>query len=257
MRLLLHETLATLPFALAFAEGWVYPPEGLTVERRPDLTAAAIGESDAALLPTPEAALLTASHPIVPSVACIFDHAGPVSLRTPVRPDEVARTPVRLVDVSSAGELLARGTLRSFYGIEPSGWEREEQVAAQAVVLEGIEALRPAEDGFAEDLSRAWFIMTALPFVSHVLVVPERDAAEIAERVVSVLTEARAATHERRRTWRPAFVAQAGVSRDHFDEVMSGERLVLEPDDRRALTALLSHGGRGTSFPTPSWRFGE
>ena len=256
MRLLLHDTLATLPFTLAFAEGWVVPADELVVELRPDLPATALRPGDAALLPTPEAALLVASHPIVPTVACLSDRAGAVSLRTPVRPDEVERTPVRLAGVSSAAELLARGTLRAFYGIEPVHWQRGESAEAQAVVLEGTEALRPAEGGFAEDLSRAWFILTALPFVSHVLVVPEEDAAVAAERVAAVLEEARAAAHERRRTWRQPWVEREGIPRERFDEVMNGQRHRLDPDDRRALTALLSHGGRGTPYPTsPAWRF--
>ena len=257
MRLLLHDTLATLPFTLAFAEGWIAPPAGLAVERRPELPALALGPGDAALLPTPEAALLAASHPIAPAVACVFDHAGPVSLRTPVRPDEVERTPVRLTGVSSAAELLARGTLRAFYGIEPAGWERGEGAAAQAVVLEGVAALRPAEGGFAEDLARAWFILTALPFVSHVLVVPEGNAGAAA-RAIDALEAARAAAHERRREWRQPYVQREGIPRERFDEVLGGQRHALEPADRRALTALLSHGARGTPYPTsPEWRFVE
>ena len=36
-------------------------------------------------------------------------------------------------------------------------------------VLEGADALRPIEGGFAEDLCRAWFILTALPVVTHIL----------------------------------------------------------------------------------------
>jgi len=258
MRLLLHDTLATLPFTLAFAEGWLAPPAGLSVERRRELPATALDPGDAALLPTPEAALLAESHPIVPAATCLFDHAGPVSLRTPVRPDEVERTPVRLAGVSSAAELLARSTLRAFYGIEPVAWERGDRPEAQAVVLEGVEALRPAEGGFAEDLARAWFILTALPFVSHLLVVPTDEAQAAAERVVAVLDAARAAAHERRREWRQPFVEREGIPRDRFDEVMTGQRHALEPDDRRALTALLSHGARGTPYPpAPAWRFVE
>jgi hypothetical protein len=260
MRLLLHDTLATLPFTLAFAEGWVAPPDGLSVELRPELPGGALGPDVAALLPTPEAALLVGSHAVVPTVACLTDSNGAVSLRTPVRPDEVERTPVRLAGVSSAAELLARGTLRAFYGIEPAHWDRGEGAEAQAVVLEGAEALRPAEAGFAEDLSRAWFILTGLPFVSHLLVVPDGDGAGTADvgPVVTLLGAARAAAHERRRTWRQPWVERQGIPRERFDEVLNGQRHALDPDDRRALTALLSHGGRGTPYPTsPAWRFAE
>lgn len=255
MRLLLHQTLATLPLTLAFAEGWVDTGAGPKVEPMPALPAAAVGTGDAALLPTPEAALLMDSHLIVPGTAVIADGAGPVSLRTPVRPDAVERTPVRLLDVSSAAEVLARATLRPFYGIEPTGWVRDDAAPAQAVVAEGVESLRPAEGGGAEDLCRAFFILTGLPVVSHVLAVPaaaEGDAGPLVE----LLGAAHAASQERRREWRQPFVEREGIPREAFDAVLGAQRFALEPDDRRAMTALLSHGGRGTPYPTaPAWRF--
>jgi hypothetical protein len=36
-RLLIHESIATLPWTVALAEGWVAPPAGWEIERRPDL----------------------------------------------------------------------------------------------------------------------------------------------------------------------------------------------------------------------------
>ena len=109
-------------------------------------------------------------------VAVIADGNGAIAMRTPVRPDEVEATPVRLLDTSGIAELLARATLRPFYGIEPTGWVRDgdspEAARAEVVIVEGAEALREPEAGFSEDLSRAWFILTAQPVVSHVLLVP-------------------------------------------------------------------------------------
>lgn len=266
MRLLLHDTLATMPWTVPVREGWLDAPEGVEVVLLPEVAAGAVGPGDAALLPSPEAARLEASHAVWPTVAAVFASDGPVSMRTPVRPDEVARTPVRLVGCSSAGELLARATLRTFYGIEPSAWTREEDAAAEVVVLEGADALRPVEGGFAEDLCRAFFIMTGLPAVTHLLALPDppEDAPSVAPvdgaRIAAALDwleRSRALSHERRKEWRGALVAD-GVASDKLGALFAGMRTALEPDDRKALTALLSHGGRGTPYPTaPRFRIVE
>ncbi len=266
MRLLLHDTLATMPWTVPAREGWLDAPDGVEVVLLPDLNAGAVGPGDAALLPSPEAALLEASHAIWPTVAAVFSSDGPVSLRTPVRPDEVTRTPVRLAGCSSVGELLARATLRTFYGIEPTAWTSAEDAVAEVVVLEGADALRPPEGGFAEDLSRAFFIMTGLPAITHLLALPDPpEDAPAAEPVdgarlaaaLDWLERARALSHERRKEWRGALVDD-GVASDRLGAMFAGMRTALEPDDRKALTALLSHGGRGTPYPTsPKFRIVE
>ncbi|MFM9107958.1 MAG: hypothetical protein ACKOWF_14815 [Chloroflexota bacterium] len=256
MRLLMHDTIATLPWTVPLAEGWMAPPEGIAAERRPTLAAAEVEPGDSALLPAPEAARLIASHVIVPTAAAVFANDGPVALRTPVRPDEVHRTPVRLIDCSSAGELLARGLLRNFYGIETAGFTRDERAAAEAVVVEGAEALRPVEAGFSEDLARAWQIFTDLPFVSHVLVMPAGTELAAAAPLTGWLNDLAAAAETRRREWRQPFCDRETIPRDRLDAMLGGMRHALAPDDGKALTALLSHGGKGTEYPIrPAWRF--
>jgi hypothetical protein len=256
MRLILHETLATLPWTVPLAEGWIAPPEGWNVERRATLAAADLRPDDFALLPSPEAARLIGSHVIVPTAAAVFDNEGPVALRTPVRPDEIARTPVRLIDCSSAGELLARGLLRNFYGIDAAGFTRDEEAAAEVVVVEGAEALRPVEAGFSEDLARAWKIFTDLPFVSHVLVAPGGTEIAGVAPLVSFLHDLAAAAERRRREWRQPYCDREAVPRDRLDSLLGTMRRSLAPDDGKALTALLSHGGKGTDYPIkPAWRF--
>src|SRR3712207_7483724 len=58
----------------------------------------------------------------------------------------------------SLAELLARATLKPYYGIEPASWVRDgdssDAVRAEVVVVEGAEALREPEAGYSEDLSR-------------------------------------------------------------------------------------------------------
>ena len=255
-RLLIHETIATLPWTVPLAEGWIALPEGLEVERRAILTSGEVGPNDAALLPAPEAARLIGTHVIVPSAAAVFENEGPVALRTPVRPDEVARTTVRLIDCSSAGEILARGLLHSFYGIEASGFTRDADPDAQVIVVEGAEALRPIEAGFSEDLTRAWHIFTNLPFVSHVLVAPNASALADLAPVVALLGACQHMGEERRREWRQPFCERESISRDRLDALLGSMRHSLAPEDGKALTALLSHGGKGTEYPfKPAWKF--
>ncbi|MCC6315702.1 MAG: hypothetical protein IT337_17020, partial [Thermomicrobiales bacterium] len=165
MRLLLDDTLATLPYMLPLVEGWIAPGD-LRPERRTALRAADLEPGDAALLPLPEAALLPELFGIVPGIAAIADGVGAYALRTPVRPDEIEGATVRLLDVSPVGVVLARATVGPYFGIAPIVWTPEADPAAQAVVVEGLAALRPVEGGFSEDLARAWFILTGLPVVS-------------------------------------------------------------------------------------------
>ena len=106
-------------------------------------------------------------------VAVIADGNGAIAMRTPVRPDEVERHQCGF-SIRVASPSSWRATLRPFYGIEPTSWVRDGDSGGgrEVVIVEGAEALREPEAGFSEDLSRAWFILTAQPVVSHVLLVP-------------------------------------------------------------------------------------
>lgn len=257
MRLLLDDTLATLPYMLPLVEGWIAAGD-LRPERRTALRAADLEPGDAALLPLPEAALLPEPFGIVPGIAAIADGVGAYALRTPVRPDEIEGATVRLLDVSPVGVVLARATVGPYFGIAPIVWTTEADPAAQAVVVEGLAALRPVEGGFSEDLARAWFILTGLPVVSHVLAAPVDLEATARERLVATLTAAREMAQARRQEWRAELAADDTALRDGIESVYRAERYTLEPEDRRAMVALLSHGARGTIYPTmPVYRWLE
>ena len=258
MRLLIHDTLATAPFAYPLTAGWALPAEGVIAEVRVELRGGDLAPDDAALLPASEVALCQETHQVVPDAAVIADGAGAVAMRTPVRPDEVERSPVRLLDTSGTAELLARATLRPFYGIEPTAWVTSEDdrppaaAEAQVVVVEGVEALRPPEAGFAEDLSRAWFILTGTPAVTHVLLAPLTADRAALQPVLATLATLRQAAAERRREWRQDLATRHDLPRDRLNAVFAAQRLTLEPDDRRALLLLLQRGGRGSAFPPPT-----
>jgi predicted solute-binding protein len=252
MRLLLHDTLVTAPLVAPLAAGWVEPAADVAVEVASDVTAKDVGATDFALLPSAEISHLQASHQVVPDVAVIAEGIGSVSLRTPVRPDEIEQSPVKLIGTTGVGELVARATLHAYFGIQPTAWlegHDEASAAAAVVVLEGAEALRPIEGGFDEDLCRAWFILTGLPVVSHLLVAPLAVTRADLQPVLETLRVAAAVAHERRREWREDLIERFELDRDRVLAVLAGQRYELLPADRQALAALLQRGGRGRSYP--------
>ena len=255
MRLLIDDAFATKIYTVALASGWLSAPDGVDVSLAQRLSGDDVATDDAALIPSSELRKLHATHDAIPAVAVIADGVGAVAMRTPTRPDEIEATPVRLLDASGGAEMLARATLQPFYGITPTDWIRDDTTPgaalAEVVIVEGAEALREPEGGFSEDLSRAWFILTALPVVSHVLDVPRDLPDQESRQIGQFLAAARALGTERRRDWRPQLAAREGIGRDRASAFWAAQRLSMGPDDRRALLDLLAQGSRGTSTPSP------
>ena len=191
MRLLIDDTFATATYTIPITSGWVSPPDRDHGRDRasPDGECRNRGERPPRSR-HPRFCVSSKPTQVAGDIAVIADGNGAIAMRTPVRPDEVEATPVRLLETSGLAELLARATLRPFYGIEPTGWVRDgdspEAARAEVVIVEGAEALREPEGGFSEDLSRAWFILTAQPVVSHVLLVPRALSSADLENVVDV-----------------------------------------------------------------------
>jgi hypothetical protein len=254
--LLIDETFATATYTVPITSGWVSPPDGITVEIANRLATDAASEERVVLAPASEILHLQQTHDVAADVAVIADGNGAIAMRTPVRPDEVESTPVRLLDTSGIAEVLARATLRPFYGIEPASWVRDgdspEAARAEAVIIEGAEALREPEAGFSEDLSRAWFILTAQPVVSHVLLVPRTLPPNRLQETLTFLDAARTEGLARRPEWRPQLADREGVGRDRASAFWTAQRLKLGLPDRRALLDLLGKGSRGTSSPLPA-----
>src|SRR5215204_5933877 len=255
VRLLIDETFATATYTIPITSGWVSPPVGITVEIANRLTGDSVTEESIILAPASEILRLQQTHDVAGEVAVIADGNGAIAMRTPIRPDEVEATPVRLLDTSGIAELLAGATLRPFYGIEPTSWVRDgdspEAAQAEAVIVEGAEALREPEAGFSEDLSRAWFILTAQPVVSHVLLVPRTLPPNLLQEALTFLDAARTEGLARRPEWRPQLADREGVGRDRASAFWAAQRLKLELADRQALLNLLGQGSRGTSSPSP------
>jgi predicted solute-binding protein len=250
MRLILDETLVTAPIVSPLTLGWLEPAAGVTIAASPGLSASEVDAADTALVSAAHLGHLQETHQVVPEVAVVAEGIGAVSLRTPVRPDEVEQTVVRVIGQGGIAELLARATLQPYFGIKATSWVTDgEAPDATAIVLEGVEALRPVEGGFAEDLCRAWFILTALPVVSHVLVAPiAATRAEVAP-VLETLAVAASVGYARRREWRTPLIERDELDRDRVHAVLAGQRYELTGRDRQALVNLAQRGGRGSGYP--------
>ena len=250
MRLLVDDAFAAATFTVPIASGWAPGPDEIAIELVAHLTATQVTGDDAALIPAAELLTLRQSHEVLTSAAVVADGVGAIAMRTPVRPDEVEATPVRLLDTSGTAELLARATLTPFYGIEATRWvhdDNAEAARAQVVIVEGAEALREPEGGFSEDLSRAWFILTAQPVVSHILLTPRDLASERRQAVTAFLAAAAAEGLARRREWRPRLADEHDIGRDRANAFWAAQRLQLDQADRGALLDLLRRGAPGTS----------
>ncbi|MGH2558794.1 MAG: MqnA/MqnD/SBP family protein [Thermomicrobiales bacterium] len=249
MRLLLHDTLATAPLTFPLVEGWLEP--AFSVESRLSLRATSVGSTDVALVPSAEIAILHETHVVLSEIAVIADQIGVVAMRTPLRPDDVGLTPVRIWGASGSTEILARATIQPFYGIVPTEWTSADSAPAKVVVVEGAPAIQPPEAGFAEDLIRAWFILSGQPFVSHLLVAPKDLSRDDVEPVLTALASARTLAHERRRDLRRALAERHDLDRDRLAAVHNAQRYRIEDDDRRALIMLLQKGNKGSAYPYP------
>lgn len=256
VRLLLDATFATSTYTLPISSGWVTPPEDLHVAVVPHLSGEALEDGDAALLNAPEILRRQHSHAVLPEIAVVANSVGTIAMRTPVRPDEVEQTPIRLLDTGSSAEFLARATLHRFYGISASNWVRDdhapEVARAEVVIVDGAEALREPEGGFSEDLCRAWFILTAQPVVTHLLLVPRDLPPETSAALLAFLDQARSAGLARRKEWRPPLAEREGIISARAGEFWSAQRLRLTDEDRPALLHLLRDGSRGTTNPPPT-----
>ncbi len=242
MRLLLDESLATLPVTETVRAGLA--SLDISVEIQAGLKAADVGPDDAALINTGEYGVLQESHQLLANLAVIFDKEGPVVMRTPVRPDAIEQTPIRLIDASSSAELLARATVNSFFGIMPEGFLHDDAPDSQAIVVEGVMALTLPEAGFNEDLTRAWFILTSEAYVSHLLVIPNEATEQERATLASAADALNAATVEHRREVRSRIVESTGLDRDRLTALFQATRWSLETGDRRALLMLLQLGNK-------------
>jgi hypothetical protein len=291
LELLLDDAPALAPLALAVELGWVSLPLPLRTVPHLTADEARARADALVVLPAVEYALVQQSHLIVPALAAGGQHGSATVLVADRRLDEIEAPTVDLEGASRGAECLARATLGPFYGISGTVWTREgeagghppggrsdghhdssaaagdgaaaeTQVAGEAslarptvLVREGGEALHLLDEpGIATvaDLGRAWFILTALPPVSHLFLAPRAlppaDEAGLRE-LTEALPGALATIHERRRELRRELSDRYGVSRERLNDFYNDQFSTLTGDAQKSVLALLARGGRGVGLP--------
>lgn len=250
MTLYIDDSLMTAMIAMPLTEGWV--ETDVPFEVRKGLRAADVGPGDVALIPGPEATLLGQTHIIEPEIAVVAEAISAIAMRTPVRPDEVEETPIRLLDTGPTAEVLMRALLRPFYGITASSFVRDADdpaaAEAQVVVVDGLMALTEPEYGFQHDLARSWFILTSAAVVHAVTVIGVEAQARGAQAEIDALTRAIEVGTERRRDVRREIVGDEEVDRDRLAELTNRVRYSLTGADRQSLRNLMARGSWGTDY---------
>lgn len=249
--LLIDDTLTTAFVAVPLTHGWV--ETGVTVSATENLRAADVTSDDVALLSVAEAMLLADTHILVSDVAVVLDGIGPIAMRTPVRPDGVEDTVVRLLDIGPTAEMVTRAMLRPYFGITATSFATSDEspgaALAQVVILDGAAGLTQPESGYHEDLAKHWFVFTGQALVSHVIVVGLHAQARGADAEIAALVSAVATGQERRKDVRRVVAERWEVDdRDALSEMTNRQRFALTSADRNSLANLVVRGIWGSRF---------
>lgn len=247
---IIEANVTTSLYSYPFQRGWLDTPDWLVLRDRVTLEQVESGDA-CALINAIDATRLLDSCSVITDVALVSTHHGAVNMRTTQRPDEVENAVVQLSDVSSTAEALARATIYHFYGIDVMDWNRSNQ-EADVRVLEGSESLRSDEDGFSEDLVRAWFILTSMAVPSHILVAPrdllDRDQEGVRE-MVSLLRRSVDVSNERRRELRRNLSEDLGIDRDLLTEFLNDQKPRLTRSARKGWLDLTNRVARAMDLP--------
>jgi predicted solute-binding protein len=254
MTLYIDHNLLTGSFSMPLQEGWL--EADMPVEVVPNLTADRIGRGDVALISLAEAASLVDTHFIDPSLAVVSgtepeSAMSPIVMRTPVRPDGIEESPIRMIDTTPNAELLIRALLRGFFGIMADGFvydaADEKAAAAQVVVLDGPLGLTQQALGYQEDLVRAWYVLTGSPMVYAVTVVGVE--ADGGRPEMELLRAALANGIERRRDVRRILATEdESVDRTRLATITNSLRYDLDDASIQSAGNLLARGTWGTGW---------
>lgn len=183
------------------------------------------------------------AHTIHPDVGVVVRDRGVVALQSAVRADELDTPTVWVRTTGPTAELLARATLGQYFGFRPRAWVDTADAGAEAVVCDEDAAIAPLESGHREDLARAWFVLTGLPFVSHVLAIPQDAEAAEVERVAEWVGGGAGLSGDQRRAVREAIAAETGATLDDLATLMTGIRWQLGTDERRSISEFFARAG--------------
>lgn len=247
---LVDDTLTTALIGYPIAQGWA---DADGVELVPNLTAEMAAERGAcALIGSVDAALLAEQYVIVTDVSLVSHHAGSIALWSKVRPDEIEQAVVDLSGASRTAEAVARVTLPHFYAITVTAWDRV-RGEGDLAVREGFAALQTVEEGFLNDLARAWFVLTGYSLPTHLLVAPKDLAREDPAAVRAVVARLRAAREtgiDRRRELRRNLTDEHGLDRDRLTAFQNDQTFGFTKSARKAWLDLVRRVGHAMQLPT-------
>ena len=192
-------------------------------------------------------------HAIHPDVGIVVRDRGTIALQSAVRADELNAPRIWLRSRSRTTELVARSTAGPFFGFRPRAWVADDSVESDAVVTDEAAALLPLEMGFREDLTRAWFIITGLPLVTHVLAIPQgADATQVAA-VAGWFSGAGLLDDDSKQTVATRLADETSVPIDTLTELLSSLRLTMDVDERRSIAELFARAGVASQIGPIRW----
>lgn len=257
--LLLDDTPAIAPLALAIERGGLALPAALEVV--PTLTAevARARPDTLAFVPVGDYPLLQGDRTVLPELAAGGVYNAAIVLVADRPLPTIERCLVDLADASRTAEALARATLQKFYGLTPVGWTcdapPEDPELPVVAVREGGEALHLLDEPGSRavvDLGRAWFLLTGLPPVTHLLLAPDRLLAAAPDAVAALraaLAAAPDALAPHRDALRDELATRYGVARALLDRYYDDQFATLTGDAQKSLRALLTAAARSMALP--------
>ncbi|MFN8512097.1 MAG: MqnA/MqnD/SBP family protein [Chloroflexia bacterium] len=255
--LLLDDTPSIAPLALAHELGWVMLP----LERIAGLTAQTAQRRPEALLfaPVAEYPDLQQSYTILPTLVGGGNYNAAIVLVADRPLEEIDACAVDLADSSRTAEALARGTLRKFYGLNPVAWLRDERPEDPNLpvveIREGGEALHLLDEPgnrVVVELGRAWFILTGLPPVTHLLLAPDallRADPDAPRAVSEAIAVANTVLRDRRDDLRQELSTRYGVSLPLLNRYYDDQFAALTGDGQKSVRALFTAIARSMALP--------
>lgn len=245
----IDDRLMTAPYWMALREGWSEPPVPVQVERhgppRQYRDSATLLLADSIL-----ASQLLDSHFIIRDHAIVTRRESMLTMVTHDRPDNVERATLSTHDLSLTARAVAELVIPTFYGITIRAWTEDPLDVDDSTIriTEGASAFLPDADEahYHEDLGRAWFLMTATPYVSHVTLAPRsallEDPAAV-RQAADALTNLLEATNQHRRELRRNLANEHGLDRDVIADALADQTYTLDDEATEGLRELYTRAG--------------
>jgi predicted solute-binding protein len=282
----LPDEATLLPLTGGLRLGWVESP--VPVQWAASSAVEDVAGNDAVLLASPLAyARLVATHVIVADIAVATEPRGLVALACERRPDELGEIAVDARDASPAAAALAgvlrvqhfgAGGLWQMTRTPPAGTPARlvegdvalplllaaedaattaakrdvaaERAGAASTVDEAAEAdPAPPPGGVVEDLARAWFVLTGLPWVSHLLLAPRALAEPDLAGLVGALRESARLAREQEAAIVAEVAARLGTPTRPTRGILRLQRHALGEREQEALTTFYARATRYAGLP--------